>query len=260
MTTRSPSEIGASPPRQRIQWKRGLRYLKALMNEPDATANAMDLQFALGNRDVEGGFRRMLRDPQGRALLEARPDLLAVVADREHLAAMSPDSLGRALLDYFDRYGFDPASLVALWRRVEDRWEREEGEPRVDPSRAWFRERSLLLHDLFHVLSGYDADEMGEASLLAFSLGQLPGRVNRLLTLGASLEVMRVLGLAWLPYVYTAWRRGRRAVWLYPLPWERLLERPLEELRAEVDLEPPERAHPGGVLRGRVADLAPARA
>lgn len=252
--------ISEAPLRRRTQWQRGLRYLRALMKEPDATANALDLQFALGGRDLEAGFQHMLRDPGGRLLLAERPDLLAVVSDRARLAAMPPQSVGRALLDYFDRFGFDPASLVALWREVQDRWEREEGEPRVDPARAWFGERSLLLHDLFHVLSGYDADQVGEASLLGFSLGQLPGRVNRLLTLGASLEVMRVLGVAWLPYVYTAWRRGRRAVWLYALPWEELLARPLAEVREEANLEAPERVHPRGVLRGRIDDLAKVRA
>ncbi len=249
-------EIPPAPRRGSAQWKRGLHYLQALMEEPDATANAMDLQFALGSHDLERQFQRLASSEAGRRLLTERPDLLARIGDREQLAALPEGSVGRALLAYFERFDFDPRSLIELWRGVEARWEREEGEPPVDELRSWYRERSLLLHDFFHVLSGYDADQLGEATLLAFTLGQLPGRVNRVLTIGASVEVMRVLGRRWLPYVYRAWRRGRRAGWLHEVAWERMLARPLDEVRRELRIEAPEKAHPRGVLRGAVEDAA----
>lgn len=254
MKNASQLDIPAAPRRGRTQWRRALRYLRALLADPDATTNALDLQYALGGRDLERHFQRLVRDPAGARLLAEGPDLLAAVCDREGLCAMPPGSVGRELLDYFDRYGLDPGALVGLWRRVQDRWEREEGEPPLDPLRTWYRERSLLVHDLFHVLSGYGADGLGEAGLLAFSLGQLPGRVNVMLTVGASLRVTFLIGPSWLPYVFRAWRRGRRAVWLSALPWEEMLARPLDEVRAEARVEPPERAHPGGILGSALED------
>ena len=253
---RSRLEIPPAPRVVRTQWRRGLGYLRALMDEPDETANAMDLQFALGMLEQERHFQRMTREAGGRTLLLERPDLLAALSDRAALAAMPEGSLGRALLDYFDRFGFDPRSLVELFRSVQARWVREEAEPAPDALRAWYRERSLLLHDVFHVVSGYDADQLGEATLLGFSHGQLPGRVSRVLTAGASLEVLQVMGWRWLPYLWRAWRRGRTAVWLHALPWEELLERPLAEVRREAGVEAPEQAHRRGVLRGRVEEAA----
>ena len=68
-----------------MQWRRGLHYLKRLMDEPDETANAMDLFLALGTKDFERNFQRLTRDPRGRALLVERPDLLAKLSDRESL-------------------------------------------------------------------------------------------------------------------------------------------------------------------------------
>jgi ubiquinone biosynthesis protein COQ4 len=249
-------ELEPAPPCRPLQWRRGLAYLQALLDEPEATVNAMDLQLALGAPDLERQFERLARDPMGRRLLLERPDLLAVLSDRDALAALPEGSLGRALHDYFDRFDFDPRSLVRLWREVRARWEHEEEEPPLDPLRRWYHERTLMLHDVSHVISGYDADGIGEATLLAFSVGQQPGRVNRLLTIGAGLRTLRGRGLGWLGYLFRAYRRGRGALWLHVLPWEEMLDRPLEEVRAAVALQPLEVAHPGGVLRAP-SDTAP---
>ena len=39
----------------------------------------------------------------------------------------------------------------------------------------WYGNRLRDTHDLFHVLSGYNRDALGEASLLAFTYSQQPG-------------------------------------------------------------------------------------
>ncbi len=255
MSGTSALEIPPPPARQPMQWRLGLDCLKRLMDEPDETANAMDLFMALGTKDFERNFQQLTREPRGRALLVERPDLLAKLCDREGLAALSEGSLGRAWLEYFERYRFDPARLIALQHQVADRWEAEEGAACPDEMRRWYRDRSLLLHDLFHVLTGYGADQIGEATLLAFTQGQLGGRVNRLLTIGASFEVMQAMGTRWLPYVFRAWRRGRRAVALDALCFEELLPRPLDEVRRLTRIEAPDVAHPDGLLQGRVSDI-----
>ena len=86
--------------------------------------------------------------------------------------------------------------------------------------------------------------------LLAFSCAQLPGRANRLLTVGAALHGMSDIGIGFARYMYRAWRRGRRAAWLPALPYEDLLPQPLEAVRRLACIEPPEVAHPGGIMRG----------
>lgn len=255
MTDATRLEIPAAPPRQPMRWRRGFRYLRQLLDDPDETSNAMDLVQALGTRDFERNFQRLTRAPGGRTLLAERPDLLQRLADRRALAALPEGSLGRACLDYFDQHGFDPGKLISLQHQVVARWEAEEGAPPPDDMRSWYRDRALLLHDLFHVLSGYGADPIGEATLLAFTQGQLGGRVNRLLTAGASLEVLGAMGKGWLPYAFRAWRRGRRAVWLHALRFEELLERPLAEVREIAGIEDPDAAHSGGVLRTRTEGL-----
>ena len=158
-----------------------------------------------------------------------------------------------AYLAYLAANGFAADGLIVVQNRVQAHWEREEGVTPLDPLRNWFRDRTLLAHDLFHVLTDYGTDELGEATLLAFTLAQLGGRSQALLTLGAALEVWRALGWRWLAYDFRAWRRGRRAAWLAALPWEELLPLRLDTVRRLAGLADAHAAHPGACCAARPA-------
>jgi len=110
--------------------------------------------------------------------------------------------------------------------------------------------RGIVTHDLWHVLTDYGTDPLGEAALLAFSCAQMPSRANRLLLVGAGLRGAAKVGIGFAGYLYRAWRRGRRAVWLPALPYEDLLDQPLEAVRRMARIEPASVAHPDGILRG----------
>jgi ubiquinone biosynthesis protein COQ4 len=236
------------PPPLRTDWPRAWRSLRALIADSDDTERAMDFEYAAGRRDFERCFQRFVASPGGRSTLAARADLAGALADRTALEHLSADSLGRAYLDYLDCNGFRATGLLELAARVQARWEAEDGVPPLDSARAWFRDRFLLTHDLFHVLTGYGTDDVGEATLLAFSLAQQGGASSALLTLGAAFEVWRALGAEWLRYALGAWWRGRRAAWLLGLPWEDLLPLRLDAVRRIAGIVPADEAHPGGIL------------
>jgi len=243
-------EIPAPPPAQPTRWRRALSELRALIADPADTDRAIHFAYALGMREFERNFQRFARNEGGRALLVTRPSLLATLSDRDSLARLPDRSFGRAYLAYLKGNGFAPDGLLKVQNRVQAHWEREEGIRPLDPLRSWFRDRILLAHDLFHVLTDYGTDELGEATLLAFSLAQLGGRAQALVTFGAALEVWRTLGWSWLVYDFRAWRRGRRCAWLVALPWEELLPLRLDTVRRLASLEEARDIHPGGVLRG----------
>ena len=134
------------------------------------------------------------------------------------------------------------------------------------PARAWYAERGNCTHDLLHVLAGYGQDQAGESALLAFTDGWLSQqRRMRVVRFGmvASLlsspprSMLRAIGFSW-----RARRRGRRARIPRAYRWEDALARPLAEVRAELAIEAPDVAHPGGVLQGAEApwSLGPAAA
>jgi ubiquinone biosynthesis protein COQ4 len=239
------------PPREPLRWRRAWRALRALLADPDDTEKAVELTYAIGRDDFERSFQRLRASPFGPRLLAGRPSLADALSDRAALERMSAESLGRAYLEYLDRNGFAATGLLAVEQRVRARWEREGEAVPVDPLRAWYRDRVILSHDLFHVLTGYGTDDVGEATLLAFSLAQLGGRANALLTAGAAFEVWRRRGLGWLRYAFRAWRRGRRAAPLAALPWEELLPLRLATVRELAAVRASEVAHPGGIWSGR---------
>jgi ubiquinone biosynthesis protein COQ4 len=238
------------PPPLEMRWRRAFRSMRELFDDPDDTEKAIDFFYAIGRREFERNFQRFAASAAGRALLVERPSIAGAMADREALSRMPEGSLGRAYLVFLERNGFAAMGLLELQKQVEAKWDAEEGVPRLDPARAYFRERFLLAHDLHHVLTGYGTDDVGEATLLAFTLAQAPGRGQALLTIGAALELRRSLGWGWLLYDFRAWRRGRRAARLAAAPWEELLPLRLETVRHLLGIAPADEVHPGGVLAG----------
>ena len=94
------------------------------------------------------------------------------------------------------------------------------------------------MHDLWHVVTGYGTDLIGELALIAFTNVQLPSRAFRMLvTLGRFFNEFKLPGTRAL--VGDAERRAREAVWLPAQDWEALLERPLDEIRETLRVGPP---------------------
>jgi len=246
-----PVAVPAPPPTRPVDWWRALSALRALLADPDQTEKAFEIFLALDGDEEERRFRRLLSDPASAPLVAARPCLLDHLTDRAGLAALPAGSFGRAYLAYLERTGLDPAGLVNLKSELEAHAAAiGEPLPMLDPAREWFRLRGILMHDLWHVLTGYGTDELGEAALLGFTYAQMGGRANRLLVVGATLRAIATLGIGFGRYMHQAWRRGRQAVWLAALPYETLLAEPLDDVRALAGITPAGVAHPAGILCG----------
>jgi ubiquinone biosynthesis protein COQ4 len=248
-----PLDIPPPPLARPLEWRRAVRALRELINNPDDTEKAFEVVVALGDAHDERLFQRFLAQAHGGRLIAERPSLVELLSDRAWLAGLPADSFGRAYLDYLDRTGLDPAGLLRLKDSMEARlWASGDSTSRLDSARDWFRDRSILMHDLWHVLTGYGTDELGEAALLPFSYAQAGGRANALLVIGAALQGARLVGLGFLRYLYEAWQRGRHAAWLIALPYEELLPQPLDDVRRGARIEPATTAHRNGILRGSV--------
>ena len=234
------------------EWRRALRALRGLLADPDDTILAFEIFDAVDRGVEERAFQRFRRDPVGSRLLAARSSLAAALADRAALAAMPAGSFGRAYAAYLDANRFDPLGLLRVKEALEARLRaRGETRPCLDDARAWFRERGILTHDLWHVLTGYGTDDLGEAALLPFSLAQSGGFANAILVAGVAARGFAFAGPALPRYLWQAWRRGRRATWLPVLPYEELLPVSLTAVRARAGITAPDQAHPGGIRIGR---------
>ena len=174
------ASVPPPPPPIKREWRTAWRLLRELIADPEQTEKAIEVFYALGPDQFERSFQRLLVHPEGRRLLGQEVRLLDALCDRAALAALPEGSFGRVFLEHRDRTGLDPDGLLEVHARAQWKHVAE-----LDPMRAWFRDRTILTHDLLHVLTGYDTDPVGEATLLAFVLGQGVGRAQALLTCGA---------------------------------------------------------------------------
>lgn len=193
-------------------------------------------------------------DPDGRALLRARPDTTALLANRADLARRPVGSFGRCYLEFLVPNGFDDADIMELARRGS-------ADPGGDPRRTWLRNRIDGGHDVRHVLAGYGGDLVGEVCLLAFRAAQVRHPGVAVLAVGGAAVSLVTRGLAGLKAVTEAYRRGRDSVLIDLCAFEFDLSEPLESCGARLGLTPP-RAYQALVeARSRPAAgrLAPAK-
>ncbi|MEM7412462.1 MAG: Coq4 family protein [Myxococcota bacterium] len=229
MTDRS-----ATPASSRIQPMAALRALRALLRDPDDTAKVFDVIEALSGPTRTRVLRKFRKRPNGPALLEARPDLLARLSDREALLALPPGSLGRTYAEFMNREQIDADGLVEA--------SEEQRNPNASPEERWFGDRLRDMHDLWHVVTGYERDLVGEAALLAFTYAQTRNPGIGLIVAAAYWKAKEDSMHA-RPVIRDGYRRGRDAAWLPEQRWEDLLEQPLEAVRAQLRLgAPPEYA------------------
>lgn len=221
--------------RNRIRPLVALRAMRKLVDDPDDTAQAIVVIAALAGNSGKRLFRRFRRSPRAEAILRERRDLYAILSDLDRLRAMPPGSLGRTIGEWFAREQIGAQGLAQA--AVTARSQLGVADPNGDDERV-FMTRLLNMHDIFHVLAGYDRDLRGEAAVLAFTLPQTRNP-------GIGYLVARILWGAGLRsdmgrLVRQGFRRGRRSAWLVDQDWEALLERPLAEVRRELGVgEPP---------------------
>ena len=240
-----------APRRAASAWRRALPSCERCSAAPDSPSTRS--VHVAPSREPTNATSALAADPQGRALLAEQPSLLAALSHRAALARMPEASLAHAYLAYLERNGFEPGGLLALEHRVQAQWQQETGQPALDPLRAWFKDRSLLVHDLFHLLTAYGTDVLGEATAACLLVRGQFGRLRPgLLTAGASFEVGCVRSRGWRFLATTSAPGGacRRAVFLMDAAMGELLPLTARDgAAARAESWPPDQAHPRGILR-----------
>ena len=146
-------------------------------------------------------------------------------------------SVGAAYRAFLDRTGYSADGLAEVSVAETD------DSLNIEHPYAWFGRRERDVHDLWHVLTGYEADEpLGEACLVAFSYAQTGGLGWALIGAGAALKSLKITGdTAFARAVWEGWRHGRRAGWLHAEDYEALMAEPLDKARARLRIAEPVR-------------------
>jgi ubiquinone biosynthesis protein COQ4 len=220
------SNVGISTPNVR----QALRSLRALLRDPNDTAEGFRVIEALDPRIYHRTLSRIASRPSGLRLLREQPVLLDALRARDALDALPEGSLGRAYREFCTREGLNPDTFVQIG---------EAGSllPIDDPLLRFASHRSRDSHDVWHVVSGFRTDMAGEAGILGFTFAQTRSPGLLLLFIGGLLHSFTVGGEPGQTMRRMAWfglRSGTRAEPLAAAPWEEWLSKPIADVRAEL--------------------------
>jgi len=218
------------------------------MRNPESTEQIIRFIGAMGGRSADPSFERFVSTEVGLEALRRDTTLLDVLLDRDRLRSMPPGTLGREYVDWSDREGISSESLEAESKLTFDLDYEKQG------PWAAFGARVRDMHDLIHVVTGYDRTLIGETGVITFTFAQTRHRgIGLLLLIGYFNSFLPNRGLRdetgapqydWNARreirrrFRTAFRHGRRADWIIGAHWEALLEKPLDEVRRMYSIEP----------------------
>ncbi|CAA0115795.1 Uncharacterised protein [Halioglobus japonicus] len=210
-----------------------LRSMRALIADPDSTGEVFKIIEALKGGSLARALTRLESTPEGRALLQNKPDILPILNDREALRAMPEGSVGRAYLKFVESQSLSADGLVAASEEVP----RGRG---LDEDEMWLGNRLRDIHDLQHVMCGYGRDQLGELCLLSFMVTQTPNRGIAFIVYMGRRKARQATQLFSVDDCIEEGRRiGEAATWFATVHWEERLAEPLDQLRSELGILKP---------------------
>ena len=214
--------------RPRRQWGVALKALNRLLSDKEDTGQVFEIMGALNGDSTLKGYRRLLTTPNGGRLAYERVELAPRLMDDAWLDSFAPDTLGGAYRDFVRSENLSAEGLAEISRQRQAKVE-------LRHPHAWFGRRTRDAHDLWHILTGYHRDGLGEACLVAFSYAQTGSLGWAVIAIGAALKSSPLARRA----IWQGFRRGQAAKWLAGEDYEQLMSEPLAAARRRLNLTPP---------------------
>ncbi len=164
-----------------------LGAFRDLLNDPEDTRHVFRFFSAAQGRTGEDSFRRFCDSEYGRGVIANRQSLADALTGRAQLEAHGPGTFAAAYLQYLDSEGLDPLGVHEAAVAVNPG--HYEMLDRDYPQFSAYMWSMSLTHDLYHVLTGYGRNPLGEALLLVFTGVQTGSRGSRLLGAMAGLRI-----------------------------------------------------------------------
>lgn len=217
---------------KRKDWPRAFKAMDKLLQDGEDTVQAFEIIEALSGRSAEKSFRKFMSTETGQRIFARREELAVILDDHSRFRAMAPDSFGRAYLNFVTSEGLSAQGLVEENRKLKTY---QEPDPLNDL--AWFGRRNRDTHDLWHVLTGYGRDGYGELALLAFSYSQTRNLGSLFIAyMGARADRKAFGEPRIMDVIWEAKRAGRKAAFLPAVDYIELFEKPLSDVREQLNI------------------------
>jgi len=209
------------------------RAMRKLLADNGDTTQVFLIMRALNGPSVRTNFLRLLTTTTGQTQAYRRVELAERFADSTYIASFAPGTVGASYRTFLKDTGYSAKGLADI--------SSVNREINAETPFAWMGRRTRDVHDIWHQLTGYRADEsLGEAALVAFSFAQTGGWGWAFIALATMLKSMRVTRTTvFARAVIEGYRHGRRAAWLLGEDYEALLHEPLDTARVRLGIAQP---------------------
>ena len=211
-----------------------LRQLRQLIADPEDTSKVFEVIRAASGPSLRRGIKRFAARETGRRVLEKEIDLLDTTRDQDRLKALPAGTLGHSYYHFIYAEALSADGLVDASMPQGNSVYDE-----MSPDMWRYAKRLRDQHDIWHTLTQYGRNELGEACLLGFTYAQTRNRGIGMIVLTGGWKLYKALGSRALRAIWQGFRSGLHASWLPGEDWEALLELPIDEVRRQLAIRPP---------------------
>lgn len=179
-----------------------LHHFGKLIDDKEDTEQVFHIIAATQGKAIHQQAWDFIGSPEGQRLIADADDIPTMLDHHARWANCAPNSVAAHYIAFMKREGLTAAGLVA----ESHRWAPPETLPRDQTQ--WYLDRLRDTHDLFHVLTGYGRDALGEVSLLGFTYQQNYNKGILFIAYAGARQIKKVSGTA--APLYAAIREGRR--------------------------------------------------
>jgi ubiquinone biosynthesis protein COQ4 len=209
-------------------WLRTLNAIQIVLRDSNRTEQIHVVEETTGKRRMAVALEGIRSSPEGRALLERRPELNRELVDYDALRRLPPKTLGGAYIRHLDDNGLSADTQATATQFVDD------------PEIAYLIRRFRQTHDVWHPLTGLGTQPYEEVTIHAFSYGQLELPVSALIIWLGGIK-HGLLERRWdmlRRTLYDAYKKGRDAAPLLGVVWEDQWAEPLADVRRRYRIDP----------------------
>ncbi|AWW74641.1 hypothetical protein CD351_09425 [Erythrobacter sp. KY5] len=221
-------------PEPRYSLPRAIKNFRLLMKDKEDTSLVFKIYESLPSKQFMPRVKNLTLSQHGQYLRETEPNLPEILDNHAELRKTPKGSLAHAYCDFMETEGLTAAGLVAEADKL--------GRPKYDDLVQWFGDRSRDTHDLFHVLTGYGRDALGEQCVLLFTHGQSPTQGHLLIGYAGAANIKKMVWGSNAPVmgaVRQAKATGRGAARLIEQPIRELLKQPVDGVRSALNIPEP---------------------
>ena len=211
-----------------------LKSMIRLVRNPTHTHEVFTIIRALSGSDLQAGLDRFKGTEFGANVLRHRIQLRDSLKPPPLLATLPAGSLGREYQKFVQEENLSADGL--------EKASRQSSRPEImDPDLELFAARQRDMHDLWHVVTGYGRDELGEACLLAFTYAQNKNRGVGFIAFVGCFKLFSKYRFNASRAIFQGYRIGKGAAWLPGQDWESLLANELNNIRDLLNISKPSR-------------------